>query len=364
MGNVVGDTEGLYESHLKAQLGVIWKSSVAAFSLHPIERITQLSEQLQQGIYELSPSTKFFVTKPKKREILSIRYRDRVFQRYLNDNYIFPTMSRSFIKENGACQPGKGIDYCLNLFKSELRRFYINHGVDGYILKIDIKKYYPSMVHSVVKDMFREKLDPEIYSYVEYVLDTQYEGDVGYNPGSQMVQIAGIGLLSGLDHFIKEKLHIKDYIRVMDDMVLIHEDKEYLKYCLQEITKELDKLQLKTNRTKTHIVKLKDGISFLGFTWRVTDTGKVIQKPKRQNVRTFKYMLNKLMDMYACGERSIDAVKTSYQVRLNFLSKGNDRKLIVNLEKWYKERMEFYERKRERFLSSENSDSEGAGLDG
>ena len=65
-----------------------------------------------------------------------------------------------------------------------MRRFYINHGADGYILQIDVKKYYPSMRHDVVKEMFRKKLDPNIYEVVARILDDQYRGDVGYNPGS------------------------------------------------------------------------------------------------------------------------------------------------------------------------------------
>lgn len=103
-----------------------------------------------------------------------------------------------------------------------MHRFYINNGIDGYFLQVDIKKYYPSMKHDVVKELFRKNLEPDVYDIVANILDNQYPADTGYNPGSQMVQIAGISLLDRLDHFIKEKLHIKDYIRVMDDMVLIH----------------------------------------------------------------------------------------------------------------------------------------------
>jgi len=102
---------------------------------------------------------------------LAISYRDRVWQRTLNDKILYPTMSKSFIKENGACQIGKGIDYCLDLFRKQLRRFYINHGTDGYILQIDIKKYYPSMKHNIVKEMFRKKLEPDAYEIVAQILD-------------------------------------------------------------------------------------------------------------------------------------------------------------------------------------------------
>ena len=77
-------------------------------------------------------------------------------------------------------------------------------------------------------------------------------------------QIFAIFYLNDLDHFIKEKLHIKYYIRYMDDFILMHSDKEYLKYCLTEIEKELEKVQLSLNQ-KTHIFSIKQGLNFMGF---------------------------------------------------------------------------------------------------
>lgn len=351
--------EALYESHLKSQKGVIWKDSVARFSLHGFEEILKLSNQLKNGDYKPQAPVSFSVTRPKPRDILAISYRDRVWQRTINDNILYPRMSASFIKENCACQFGKGIDFCLDLFKKQMRRFYINHGADGYILQIDVKKYYPSMRHDVVKEMFRKKLNPDIYEVVARILDEQYHGDVGYNPGSQMVQIAGISLLDGLDHFIKEKLHVKDYIRMMDDMVLIHEDKKYLEFCLDEITKELAKLYLEPHDKKTHITTLKNGIEFVGFQWRLTDSGKVLQFPRSQSVRNYKYYLRKLMKMYANGLRTKRCVDDSKNSRLTYMKKGNNHQLIKRLEKWYDERMDYYEQQREDFLSTQNSLTEG-----
>lgn len=172
MENRVDSAEYLYESHLKAQHGVIWKNPVAAFSLHAPEGVLKLSKDLQEGKYKLGKSTKFSITKPKPRDILSIKYPDRVWQRTLNDFILFPTMSKSYIKENCACQPGKGVDYALKLFHDQLRRFYINHGIDGYILKLDIHHYYASLRHDLVKEMFKKKLDHDVYEIVVDILDT------------------------------------------------------------------------------------------------------------------------------------------------------------------------------------------------
>lgn len=148
---------------------------------------------------------------------------------------------------------------------------------------------------------------------------------------------------------------------MMDDMVLIHENKEYLEYCLEEITKELAKLYLEPHEKKTHITTLKKGIKFIGFQWRLTDTGKVLQFPKSQSVRNFKYYMKKLMNLYAHCERTKQCIEDSKMARLQFMNKGNNHQLIVRLECWYKERMGYYEQKRQDFLSAQNTISEGTG---
>ena len=92
-----------------------------------------------------------------------------------------------------------------------------------------------------------------------------------------------------MDHIIKEKLHIRYYIRYMDDFILIHQDKKYLQYCLLIIKEHLDSLGLELN-SKTTLLPLKDGINFLNWHYNITDTGKILmlQSRKRHNRRKRK----------------------------------------------------------------------------
>lgn len=353
MVNSTADFEDLYESHLKAQRGVVWKGSVARFSLHAAEEVNKLVQELAAGTYKPKAPVLFTITKPKRREILAISYRDRVYQRWINDSLLYPVMVKSFVKENGACQNGKGTTYCMDLLKRNLRRHCINHGLSGYILQIDVEHYYPNMRHDKVKEMFRKKLDDETYQMVAEILDGQYEGDVGYNPGSQMVQIAGISFLNGIDHFIKEKLRIKGYVRVMDDMVLIHESREYLAECLTLIGEELGSIGLKCHPKKTKIVPIRDGITFLGFRWRVTETGKIILTPTSEKIKDFRRTTERLLRMYARGERTEQCVDRSVETRLAHLSLGNTWKLRQRLTKWYTERKRYYEGEKKRILQSQ-----------
>ena len=102
--------DSLYESMWKCKRGVIWKDSVASYCLNGIERTLKLSKDLHNGKYKARPPIHFKITSPKPREIASITFRDRVFQRSLNDNVVYPIMSNSFIYDNFACQKGKGTD--------------------------------------------------------------------------------------------------------------------------------------------------------------------------------------------------------------------------------------------------------------
>lgn len=91
-----------------------------------------------------------------------------------------------------------------------------------------------------------------------------YKTGKGLPIGNMSSQILAIYYLNKLDHFIKEKLKVKYYIRYMDDFILIHHDKEYLKYCLSEIKQELAKLKLQLNN-KTTISEIHQGVNFLGY---------------------------------------------------------------------------------------------------
>ena len=212
--------DALYESMWKCLKGVLWKDSVASFYLRAGENVSKLAEELATNKYMAKPPKHFMVTSPKPREIASIAFRDRVYQRSLNDNVVYPTMTKSFIYDNFACQKGKGTDAARNRLKKFLQKHYRKYGKNCYICQFDIHGYYPNMDHELAEQMFQRKLDPWSYSQVLKILNTQYEGKKGYNPGSQLVQIAGISMLDGMDHYIKEKLHVKFYIRYMDDFLI------------------------------------------------------------------------------------------------------------------------------------------------
>lgn len=331
----VAGFRALSESTRKCIKGVSWKDTPAHYFLNNIDENLILERQLRNGKYKQKKPKKFKVFYPKEREIVSVHFRDRVFQRSLNDNILYPKISRSFIYDNMACQKGKGPDLARDRLKCFLQKYYRKYGTEGYVLKCDIKGYYPNMSHKVVKDCFHKVIDGWTYKQAETILDGQYDREIGYNPGSQMIQIAGIGILNALDHYVKEVLRIKFYIRYMDDFLLIHHDYQYLLECQVKIAQMLKSLECQFNTKKTGITPLSKGILFLGFHYRITNTGKVIMTLNSPNIKHERKKLNKLVNLAKKGERTREKVDECFDSWKNHAGKGNSQKLLQRMDSYY-----------------------------
>lgn len=319
--------EGLYEALQKCVHGTNWKVSVASFELNSMKRCIDLSEKLTSGTYIPRPLKTFDITRPKRRTCTSIGIYDRVYQRSLNDNIVYPKVVRHLIRENCACQKGKGTDFARNLLKRNLFRLNYNQPEEksGYALCVDISKYYPSMRHDVVLDMFKKYLLPEEFDHVRKIIEYQYPGDVSFTPGSQLIQIAGIAVLNDIDHKIKEHLKIKYYERYMDDFILIHESKDYLRQCLDYISCELNKIGFKLNRSKTQIIDVyKHGVPFLGFMFQLHPSGKIDVRIKSSKFKEQKRRCRRLSNILPVDKMDEVAIQA-----IRYLDKNNTSKRYV-----------------------------------
>lgn len=323
--------DALWDSMEKCRRGVVWKDSVAHFVLNGAQEVERLSSELCDGTYRSREPRTFAIHYPKERMIVSIPFRDRVYQRSLNDNVVYPLMTNSFIYDNCACQKGKGTDFARSRLKTHMQRHFRKHGTEGWVLQIDIKGYYRNLLHSHVESVFRERLPEWAFRDVLEILHRQYPGDIGYDAGSQLVQIAGISALDQLDHFIKERLRVKGYVRYMDDMVLIAESKERLEECRSEIRDRLSDIGLSFNEDKTRIFRLQCGIGFLGFNFRLTETGKVVMKAKRSNVRHAKRRFRRMSRNLPRDK--LEECYGSYRAHLKKGCRGD----VYMMDRWFKE---------------------------
>lgn len=327
--------DALDATYRKCCLGVRWKPSVSHFVLNEVEELTKLTNQLADDSYKPRKPKPVKITYPKPRDGLSIAFRDRVYQRSLNDNAVYPALTKSFVYDNCACQKGKGTDFARERLRRHLRKYFAHYGYDGYVLQIDIKGYYPHMRHDVAKAAFKRALPPDVYEMAVKVLDGQYAGDVGYNPGSQMVQIAGISALDRLDHYIKERLHAKYYLRYMDDFLIIHHDKATLEFYLCEIKQQLRDLGFSISEKKTTIKPIKHKFRWLGFDWHLTITGKIIASVDPVRVKHERRKLKRLARLATEGKISRDKVAECYASWRNHASKGNSFRLLQRMDEFY-----------------------------
>lgn len=155
--------ESLYNAYRKARQGKRWKGAAAKFEVNLLEALNLLSAQIRTKRYTMSPYNTFEVYEPKRRVVMSNSYKDKVVQHSLCDNVLEPILTRSFIRDNYASQVGKGTHYGLDRLQEFMRRFYRKNGIDGWILKGDISKYFYSIRHDVLKTLIREKItDPDV----------------------------------------------------------------------------------------------------------------------------------------------------------------------------------------------------------
>jgi len=328
--------ENLYRAYRKARRGKRWKGAAAKFEVNLLEALHLLCEQLRAKTYRLSPYNIFKVFEPKERVVMSNSYKDKVVQHSLCDNVLQPRLEKSFIKDNYASQEGKGTHFGLDRLKEFMQRFYRKNGVDGWVLKGDIRKYFYSIRHDVLKELVRKYVDdPDCLWLIDMIIDST-EGNVGIPIGNQSSQLFALLYLSPLDHFIKEKLGVKFYGRYMDDFYLIHENKEYLRYCWKEIEKHVNEIGLSLNE-KTNIYPLKNGIDFLGFHTYLTETGAVIRKVRRKSKNNARRKVKKMCDLMEAGKIGPDTVKQSYQSWRGHAAKGNCYHLIHDMDQYFNE---------------------------
>jgi RNA-directed DNA polymerase len=321
--------ESLYNAHMAARKNKRHKKDVIEFEVDLSSNLWALYDELASETYMITGYNRFIIYEPKQREIQALSYRDRIVQHALCDNYLYPFLTKRLVYDNAACQKGKGTDFAQKRLECFMRKFYKSSGTDGYMLKSDICHYFPSIDHEHLKSRLCKIIeDKKVMSLIEMIIDSfNSETGKGLPMGNQTSQMFALYYLDPLDRLIKERLHIKYYTRYMDDCILIHDDKRYLKYCLSKMEEMVeDELFLEFNN-KTQIFPLKNGVDYLGFHFYITDTGKVIKKLRQSSKKRFKRRIKRLKHDYSSGEIELEDVKRSLAGYKGHLSRGHTHRL-------------------------------------
>lgn len=209
----------------------------------------------------LGPYNVFKIYEPKERRIVSQALQDKVINHLVSRYILYPTILSCLIDANVASRKNLGTKKGLELFYEFNKSCKIKYNTDYYILKCDISKFFASIDHDRLKEKLIKKIkDKDALKIVFTIIDTEEQG---LSIGNMTSQVLAVFYLNDLDHFIKEKLKIKYYVRYQDDFLLYHKSKKYIKYCLEQIKFFLQKEKLQLNK-KTRIFKGTNNFIFLG----------------------------------------------------------------------------------------------------
>jgi RNA-directed DNA polymerase len=269
------DLDNLKSADIKASKGKGFQFGVKVHSQNRDNNILELHELLKNKTFRTSPYTTFKIYEPKEREIFRLPYFPDRITHHAIINVIGPIFISNFTADTYSCIKGKGIHATSFAVRKALR----DMGGATYCLKLDIKKFYPSVDHEILKDQLRRKFkDKDLLWLLDEIIDSA----PGIPIGNLLSQFFANFYLSPFDHWLKEKLSVKYYFRYADDIVILSSNKPYLHQLLVDIKTYLAdnlKLQVKPNH---RIFPVKDqGIDFVGYVHFHTHT--LLRKSIKKN---------------------------------------------------------------------------------
>lgn len=197
-----------------------------------------INKTLQPPIY-----TTFPVSDPKERLVFSSPYYPNLILDYAILNVIGPIIESTFTADTYACIKGRGVHKGGNAIKRALR----NEANTKYCLKLDVRKFYPSIDHEVLKQMLRRKFkDNDLLWLMDLIIDAA----PGLPIGRFLSQTLSNFYLTWFDHWIKEQVRVYKYFRYVDDIAILSSDKVFLHHVRREISQHLAdrlKLEIKPN---------------------------------------------------------------------------------------------------------------------
>jgi len=336
----------LFQAYYDARKNKRNTHSALAFELHYERELFRLCDEIISKRYQPRQSICFIVRKPVKREVFAADFRDRIIHHYIY-NQIAPVFENRFINDSYSCRKKKGTHYGIKRVDHFLRSCSENYHRDCYILKIDIKGYFMSIDRSLLYEKVKSRLIKHaacvkgdlhtiLYLIRETIFNDPTHGCImkcsrsewkdlpeskslfhagrnkGLPIGNLTSQLFANIYLDAFDHYVKRDLKIKYYGRYVDDVVIVHSDKSYLKAIVPEIRKNLlETLRLQLHPKKIYLQHYTKGVSFLGaiikpyrkyvasrtksnFYVAIMTYNSIIQKaiPEKSQIRQFLISIN------------------------------------------------------------------------
>lgn len=260
----ISSYDNLLKAHMMARKGKAHYREVKKLNEDPEGYLKNLEWHLKNETYYVTASDyriQKIVDRGKERELKKLSYYPHRIVQWAVMLQIEHILTRHFIHNTFASIPGRGLHGAADIIKRDLK----NKEETKYCLKIDVKKFYPSIDNKILYALLEKKIkDKRLLRLLKIIIFSV--GDKGQPIGSLWSQYAGNYYLSGLDHHIKENYRVKYYYRYCDDIVILHSDKKYLHELRKEIQRYISEnlnLTLKEN-WQVFPVDIR-GIDFLGY---------------------------------------------------------------------------------------------------
>jgi len=289
--------ENLRKADELARCGKKRSKGVRLHDLNREENIVSLYESLKNKTYKTSAYETFIVREKKERLISRLPYYPDRIVHHAIINICGPIWEKINTKDTHACIPNEGVQGSYRSITRALK----DKQHTKYCLKIDIKKFYPSINHAILKEIIRRKIkDNELL----WLLDEIVDSAPGLPIGNYTSQYFANLYLSYFDHYVKECLHVKYFDRYADDMVFLSDTKESLKAVLLTVKQYIaDNLKLELNNNyqifpvaNNHKDKNGRGVDYVGYVFYHSETR--IRKYIKQNLCRKVSKINKTQISY------------------------------------------------------------------
>ena len=249
--------DNLILAEKKARKGKSKQSDVILFDKNKENNLLELHQILLNKQFKNSKYHVFTIYEKKERVIHKLPYYPDRIVHHAVMNILESTLVNCFTTDTYSCIKKRGIHLCLKKLTKSLKNTDTN-----YCLKLDIKKFYPSVNHDILKQLLKKKFkDKNLLNLLNEIIDSAS----GLPIGNYLSQYLANFYLTYFDHYLKEILKVKYYFRYCDDLVILGSNKQYLHNLRKEIQNYL-LINLKLELSNYQVFPIKSrGIDFLGY---------------------------------------------------------------------------------------------------
>ena len=269
--------DNLFDCWMHARSNKGGRLRIQRFAEDPLRYLVTIQKHLRERRYNFGPYKTFTVREKKFRDVVDAPMKDRVVH-WLIYQYLLPIWQPKFIHDTYGNLPWRGTHAAVRRLAQFARR-----ANSAWVLQLDISKYFYSVNHALLKErVLRHIGDHELRVLMINLIDsfrtdgshdhlfdesTLFRKTVakGMPIGNLTSQLFANIFLNDFDHWVKETLRVKRYVRYVDDMVILGESRKEMQAICKQITARLAGDGLTIHPHKTRLAPVCAGIPFLGY---------------------------------------------------------------------------------------------------